>query len=78
VRSSTHNDLVLCTSEHVRTWLHFAARRGDVTVILQDLPAKGIEPNRYSWALLMSAAHYIRNIDFAQQASLPPCFIQSD
>jgi hypothetical protein len=34
----------------------------------QDLPAKGIAPNRYSWALLMSAARYMRNGDFAQQA----------
>ena len=39
-------------------------------LLLQDLPAKGIEPNSYSWALLMSAARYTRNADFALQASL--------
>jgi hypothetical protein len=40
--------------------------------LLQELPAKGIEPNSYSWALLMSAARYTRNADFAQQASSLP------
>ena len=42
------------------------------SVLLQCLPAADLEPNRQSWAVLLSEARHKQNADFAAQVLLLP------